>query len=376
LDLADLVRGVISIDALRLTKAEITLRDGTSPTASTNESPQAVVANLLSGAPVGILRLRDSTINSPTAAGLEAITDVDARFDASSGGGAMSSFGSFLLRNETVHFALDTGALAETTSGSSVPVSLTLASSPINAKISGTASFANGLDVDGDVQADLPSARGFLRWAGIPLPQGQSLKGLTATGSAHWNGATLTFDDGSFTLDGNSAVGLLAITPGARPRVEGTLAFDRLGIDPYVPTNSPADPAAAAMPIFDQAILKYIDADLRVSAGDIVASAIKLGRGGFTISAKDGVLAGEIGELELCGGSASGRFGIDMTQGTTKASLVGDISGLTIEGCLQQAALEMPFKGVGSVKTEISTSGGNYDELVRGLSGSLNVNMQ
>jgi AsmA protein len=272
-----------------------------------------------------------------------------------------------------VHFALDTGALTETTSGSSVPVSLTLASRPINAKVSGTASFANELDVDGDVQADLPNAREFLRWAGIPLPDGPSLKGLTATGSAHWNGATLTFDDGSFALDGNSAVGLLAITPGARPRVEGTLAFDRLGIDPYIATNSAADPATAAMPMIDQAILKYLDADLRVSAGDIVASAIKLGRGGFTISAKDGVLAGEIGELELCGGSASGRFGIDMMQGTAKASLVGDISSLTIEGCLQQAA---PFKGVGSLKTEISTSGSNYDELVRGLSGTLKVDMQ
>ena len=376
LDLTDLVRGVICIDALRLTNAEITLKDGTSPTASTNESPLAIVASLLGGAPVGILRLRDSTIYSPTAAGLEAITDVDARFDASSGGGAMSSFGSFRLRNETVHFALDTGALTETTSGSSVPVSLTLASRPINAKVSGTASFANELDVDGDVQADLPNAREFLRWTGIPLPDGPSLKGLTATGSAHWNGATLTFDDGSFALDGNSAVGLLAITPGARPRVEGTLAFDRLGIDPYIATNSAADPATAAMPMIDQAILKYLDADLRVSARDIVASAIKLGRGGFTISAKDGVLAGEIGELELCGGSASGRFGIDMIQGTAKALLVGDISGLTIEGCLQQGALEMPFKGVGNLKTEISTSGSNYDELVRRLSGTLKVDMQ
>jgi len=127
------------------------------------------------------------------------------------------------------------------------------------------------------------------------------------------------------------------------------------------------------MAVFEQVIMKYIDADLRVSAANIVASAIKLGRGGFTISAKDGVLAGEIGELELCGGSASGRFGIDMMQGTAKASLVGDISGLTIEGCLQQAA---PFKGVGSLKTEISTSGSNYDELVRGLSGTLKVDMQ
>jgi AsmA protein len=376
LDLADLLRGVICIDALRLTHAEITLKGTTSSAPSAAEPPQTVIANLLGGAPVGILRLRDGTIKLPTAAGVEVITKVDARFDASSGSGAMSSFGSFLLMNETVRFALDSGAPSDAANGSSVPVSLTLTSTPISARISGTASFANGLQMDGDVQAGIPNAREFLRWAGIPLPTGQSLKELTANGSAHWNGVTLTFDDGSFILDGNSAVGLLAITPGARPRVEGTLAFDRLSIDPYLGDGKIADAAAAAVPPSNQALLKYLDADLRVSAGEIAATAIKLGRGGFTISAKDGVLAGEIGELELCGGSASGRFGIDMSQPTAKASLVGNVSGMTIDGCLQQPVLGVPFKGTGGLKAEISTYGSDYDELVHGLSGTLRVDAQ
>ncbi len=375
LDLADLVRGVICIDALRLTKAVITLKDGTSAAASKGEAPQAVVANLLGGAPVGILRLRDGTINLPTAAGVETITKIDARFDASSGSGAMSSFGSFLLRNETVRFALDSGAPADTTGGSSVPISLTVTSTPISARVTGTASFATELEIDGDVQAGIPNAREFLRWAGIPLPEGQSLKALTANGSAHWNGATLTFDDGSFTLDGNSAVGLLAVTPGARPRVEGTLAFDRLNIDPYIESDN-AEATAASSPVFDQVLLKYLDADLRISAGDIAASAINLGRGGFTISAKDGLLAGEIGELELCGGSASGRFEVDLTQETAKSSLLANVSSVTIDGCLRQPALEVPFKGTAGLKAEISTYGSDYDELIHDLSGTLKVDAQ
>ena len=376
LDLADLLRGVICIDALRLTHAEITLKDSTSPTASTAEQSQAVVANLLGAAPVGILRLRDGTIKLPTAAGVETITKVDARFDASSGSGAMSSFGSFLLRNKTVRFALDSGAPSDTASGSSLAINLTLTSTPISARVSGTASFANGLEIDGDVQAGIPNAREFLLWAGIPLPTGQSPKVLTANGSAHWNGTALTFDDGSFTLDGNSAVGLLAITPGARPRVEGTLAFDRLDIDSYFGDGKISDVTAATNPIFNQALVKYLDADLRISAGEIAATAIKLGRGGFTISAKDGVLAGEIGELELCGGSASGRFGIDMSQDAANASLVGNVSGMTIDGCLEQPVLGVPFKGTGGLKAEISTYGSDYDELIHGLSGTLRVDAQ
>src|SRR6185295_16046651 len=96
---------------------------------------------------------------------------------------------------------------------------------------------------------------------------------------------------------------------------------------------------APQIPLFSRALLKYFDADLRVSAADIEASAIRLGRGGFTISAKQGLLAGEIGELELCGGSASGRFGLDLSQDAANASLVGNVSGMTIDGCLEQPVL-------------------------------------
>ncbi|HBR25682.1 MAG TPA: hypothetical protein DD732_01370, partial [Rhizobiales bacterium] len=228
LDLAALMLGHISVDALRLIRPEITLKTGTSQHTAPDETPQALIANLLAGAPVGVVRVRDGTINLPTASGTETITKFDARFDASSGSGALSSFGSFLLRNETVRFALDSGGPSDTANGPTVPVSLTLTSTPVAAKATGTASFANGLQLDADVQVDMGNARRFLQWAGIPLPEGQSLQELSATGIAHWKGSTLTFDDGSFTLDGNTAVGLLAVTPGERPRVEGTLAFERL----------------------------------------------------------------------------------------------------------------------------------------------------
>lgn len=372
LDLAELVLGRISVDALRLAKPEITLKDGSLPV-TPDQTPQALIANLLQGAPVGVVRVRDGTINLRTASGTEAITKVDARFDASSGNGAMSSFGSFLLRNETVRFALESGAPSDTANGPSVPVSLTLTSTPVTAKLTGTASFANGLQLDGDVRTEMGNARQFLRWAGIKLPEGHSLQVLSAAGAAHWNGSTLTFDDGSFALDGNAAVGLLAITPGERPRVEGTLAFERLVLDPYLGDDKAAEASAPQVPLFDQALLKYFDADLRISAAEITAPAVKLGRGGFTITAKRGVLASEVGELELCGGSASGRIGLDISQDIAKATLMANVSDMAVDGCLQQLALDIPLKGFGGLKAEISTEGRDHDALVQGLSGTLKV---
>ncbi len=374
LDLTELLFGRIRVDALRLLKPEIALKEVPSLVMGPDQTLEARVANLLSGAPVGVIRLRDGTIHMLTTSGTEAITKIDARFDASSGTGAMSSFGSFTLRNETVGFAFDCGAPSQTAGGLRIPVSLTLTSTPVTAKVTGTASFANGLQLDGDVQADMASARRFLRWAGIALPDGQSLQGLSAAGMAHWNGATLTFDDGSFTLDGNTAVGLLAVTPGIRPRVDGTLAFDRLALDPYIGGSRPAEPLAAQVALLDRALLKYFDADLRISAAEITAPAITLGRGGFTISAKQGLIASEVGELELCGGSAGGRIGIDLSQDVPKATFTASAFDVPVDGCLQPLALNVPFNGVGTLKAELTTEGRDYNELVKGLGGAIKVN--
>lgn len=373
LDLAELLFGRIKIDALRLISPDITLKEAPSLVMGPDQTLQAKVANLLSGVPVGVLRLRNGTIHLPTADGTETINKIDARFDVSSGTGAMSSTGSFQLRGETVRFALESGTPTTTADGLHMPASLTLTAAPIAAKIAGTASIGTGLRLDGDVQAEMNNARDFLRWTGIPLPPGKSLQRMSATGAARWNGTTLTFDDGTFTLDGNEAVGALAVTPGPRPRVDGTLAFDRLALDPYLGGSAPtgANPEQDAQPL-----LKYLDADLRISAGEITAPDVVLGRGGFTINAKQGSIAGDVGELELCGGSATGRVGLDMSQEPAKATLTATISGVPVEDCLKQLALDVPVNGTGGLRAELSAEGRNYDELTQAVVGSFKVNAE
>src|SRR6185437_2207173 len=110
LDLAELLLGRIKIDTLRLIKPQIALKEAPSMVMGPDQTLQARVANLLGGAPVDVLRLHDGTIEIPTATGTEALKKIDARFDVSAGTGAMSSFGSFQLRGETVRFALDCAA--------------------------------------------------------------------------------------------------------------------------------------------------------------------------------------------------------------------------------------------------------------------------
>jgi AsmA protein len=375
LDLPALLLGRVRIDAMRLLRPKIALSEVPSLVMGPDQTLRARVANLFGGVPVSVIRLRDGTLYVPTASGKESINKIDLRLDASSGDGAISSFGSFVFRNETVRFALDCDPTSEAGERPQSPIRLTLTSAPLRANVTGTVSLENELQIDGSMTVDAPSLRRLLVWTGVPLPEGQSLQELSASGSARWNGTTLTFDNGTFALGGDRAVGALAITPGARPRIDGTLDFDRLVLDLYI-EDLPPDSPGARLALSDQAILKYLDADLRISATEVVANPLRLGRGGFTISAKGGLLASEVGELELCGGQASGRIGLDVTEGDAKLALSANLSGVPVDRCLEPLALDVPLSGIGSLRVEATAEGRTYEEMVQKLGGLVKAGAQ
>jgi AsmA protein len=373
LDLVDLLRGRVTIDALRLLKPRVTLRTGALPE---DQPPEALLVSLLTGAPVRVLHVRKGRIKLPHGG---SVRDVYAHFDGGEETGALSGFGSFTYKDGTVRYSLESGAPILAGDTSSVPIALTLTSKLVNAKITATASLTDGFKLDGDMQAKIDDLRKFIRWVGIDLPDGQSLQRFSAEGAFHLSGSTLAFDDGTFILDGNKAVGLLAVTAApVRPRIEGTLAFDRLGLDPYLGISQASSAAPVATPIhqgspFDGALLQYFDADLRISAAELTIGGLKLGHGGFTVTAKDGSVTSEVSELELCGGSADGRMDLDLAAPTKPLNLVADLTDVVFDSCLAPLGLAVPLSGTGGLKTEITTEGKDAAELTRNLTGTLKV---
>jgi AsmA protein len=378
LDLVDLLRGRITIDALRLLKPRITLRDGSLAGAAAATSPRDLFTSLLNGAPVRVLHVRKGRITLP-AARKGAIKDIYAHIDAGKDNGAVSGFGSFTYKDATVRYSLQSGSPTAAGGVESFPLALMVSSKPIRARLNGTLSYASELKLDGDMQAEIDDGRKFLSWLGVRLPDGDSLKGFSASGAFHFAGSTLTFDDGTFTLDGNKAVGLLALSAtGLRPRVEGTLAFDRLTLDPYLGKTSSSDggsPLTAstlAFP-FNRPLFQFIDADLRISAAAIGAGALKLGRGAFTVSAKRGAVASEVGELELCGGSADGRLDANLAEPSKQVNLVANLDDVAIDTCLQPLALAVPISGTANVKTELAAEGRDPTQFTGSLAGTVKL---
>jgi AsmA protein len=372
LSLIDLLRGRVSIDALRLVRPRIVLTQTNKNELTQPQDPRNLADALFAHGSVRVIHVRDGTLVFRTDSGLEVVNDIDAHLDGSDGQGSVSSFGSFVLRNETLRFALDSTALTKDAETSTLPLTLTLTSAPMKTTIVGKAIFGKTATLSGDMRAEIDNVRRFAVWAGIDVPNGSNLNGFTASGIFRIAGPTLTFDDGNFTLDGNSAVGLLAITKGATPRIEATLAFDRLALDPYIePEIAEGQPIGRLL--FDRALLRHFDADLRLSAGAIAAGKLKLGHGAFTITAKEDAIVSEVSEVELCGGTASGRLSTDDSQVPKRLSLTASVADVAIDSCLAQLGLDVPLQGIGGARIELASEGHDAVEVIHGLTGGLKV---
>ena len=375
LDLGQLLLGHLRIDSLRLVRPRITLKTD----AISAETPQAIVTNLLSGGPIGALHLRDGRIELLAPSGRETIDNLYAHFDLedeSAVTGRMSGSGSFDFRREEVRFKAGATVSADTLPD----VTVDLASSFGRAHLRGHASFQDGLSVDGPVELDVADMRGLLRWLGVDIAEGQSLRTFAAVGTGHVSGASLAVDEGTFTLDGNKAVGVLAITAGQRPHVEGTLDFDRFVTDPYLPQPVSDDvtgslPDRAGDPLSSWILLRSIDADLRISAREIVARSTQFGNGGFTITAKDGAVATEIGEVEMCGGAATGRLSVE-PGALPRALITASFIDVALRPCMEMLGLGIPLEGTGRIEADLGGEGRDAGELLRQLLGNVTITAQ
>ena len=283
-----------------------------------DQTVQAQIANLLSGAPIGVLRLRDGTLNLPTSTGSEAIKRIDARFRRKLG--HRNDVELRLLRPARRDRGLRARLRRRRPRPRTEFAFRSISPSPRNPSRPRSRAPRPSTTVFSSRATCRPTwtTRGASCQVGRDQPcrRGRSLEKLSAAGKARSNGSTLTFDDGTFSLDGNKAVGLLAVTPGPRPRIDATLDFERLAIDPYLDgTDRPTHPDAQAG-LLEGTLIKYFDADFaHLSAAEHFRPHDQArARRVPPFSTKDGVLTRRVGELDLAAARASGSVNVDLSR--------------------------------------------------------------
>jgi AsmA protein len=234
-------------------------------------------------------------------------------------------------------------------------------------------------------ELSISDLRRFAGWLGASWPGGSGLGPFKAKGLLTLDERTVSFEHAEFALDGNPATGALAVKMGReRPSIEGTLAFSTFDIAPYAaPSRRPALAlasdwiAAIRIPgIASPSFLRDMDADLRLSAGSVTNGSNRLGRGAASLSVKNGVLYGELAELELeQGGRGEGQFTVDATGRDPRYTLLGNLQDIDLETLVGPHLGSAAIDGAGDIRLDLAAAGATGGEIVKSLAGKLSLDM-
>jgi AsmA protein len=304
----------------------------------------------------------------------ETIDGIDVDFAWPSVREPAAGSGRFIWRGAPVDFNASVGAPMALMTGSISPLRLAIASMPIRFSFNGTGLNLNEMQLNGETTITTPSVRRLTAWLGKPIGEGPTFGAAAITGKLTWMKQAATFDDAKIELDGNQAEGAITASFGTNPKVEGTLAFDKLDLSSYVEAfdasltaNGPWRSVPAAMDLTSS------DLDLRLSAAEVIAGSVRIGRTAAAINVDDGKFTLTVGEAQFYGGRAEARLSAamdgDVLQTSGEAKLDDVATRAALVGLLGVDAID----GKGAVSIDVTAKGKTWGEIAAGASGTASV---
>ena len=280
------------------------------------------------------LTLRQGTLHVTTADGVsETISDIQAELTGKRKG-QVAAHGSFAIRGQRLGFDTTLSLPADKSAPPRWPVRLALKGDLLEAAFDGHLNVAEDLQLSGPVELSTPSLRRIARWFGLPVATADGLNAAAVKGQINWARQAFAVEDAKIVIDGNEAAGALVLNlAGERPLIGATLAFHALDLTPYAEAARSQsflfDRQSATWSLFDLSfpLIRYVDADLRISAPKVALKGFGLGHGAATIAVRSGKLLADIAELELYGGKASAQITANSNEIVPRYTLRGKVEG-------------------------------------------------
>ena len=385
LGLWSLFSGTPVVDRITLVKAQIEANStGHADARRSLPNTAEILITTLESAPFDQIRLENGVLTVTGPVTTEKFTEVNAKLSLQGPGGAHSSRGTFEWRGETISFRYEGEERDKTANILTFPVSINIDGDLVSAKIEGKAMVSNGLRINGNLDLGIANLPRFARWTGVLIPEDQKSGEFSANGTFHWEGHRIGFDEGTFELDGNRALGAITLDfAGPRPQLEGTLALQKLDLTQYIESKPtpPAAPKTDAKPEKRKTIdvgfplLHHVNLDVRISTTELVAPPIAFGQSALSVRLKAGRLAADIAVFELCGGNGNTRLEFDASVPDSALRLTANINGVSAETCIEIFTPKSPLEGTTSMAVDITSKGRTAKELLDTLGGKVTLSM-
>jgi AsmA protein len=280
--------------------------------------------------------------------------------------------GRFVWHDQPVDASLTLADFAGALTGNRSGLKVRLAGAPLKAAFEGSLSMSPTLKIEGTLAADAPSLRNTLIWTGQkPLPGGGfgrfAIKAQTTV-----VGGTIGLSGVNVDLDGNTAEGVLTFATDGRQTLQGTLAADTLDVTPYVSTVRllTASQREWTQTRISLDGLSGIDADLRLSAANVVMANAKIGRTAIGANLRNGHLVVTVGEAQAYGGVIKGSLALSSLESGVDVKSQLQFTDVDLEGCLGQLFGLRRLEGKGNISLSVEGSGNSVLGVTRTLTGT------
>ncbi|MEX0853717.1 MAG: AsmA family protein [Bauldia sp.] len=332
----------------------------------------------LAGLAIGRLKISDGTIvyDNLVRDQHEEMTGLGLDVAWPRAGAPIGATGTLQWRGETVEFNGFVAKPLEVAAGGRSPARFAVAATPLRISFNGTLINLDGPQFSGDGSLTTPSMRRTIEWLGTRTGSGSILGAGSIKGTAEWSGAVISFADATVELDGNTAAGVLSVNfVGERPSIHGALDFAKLDLSPYLDAiradiiaNGPWLTGQTRLPIADA-----IDADLRLSASNVIAGRLRTGNTAVAVTIRQRRITANVGEAQFYGGRLEGEVTAAMSGGALRSSLRAKVTAVPTRVALADLIGIDTLDGSVDASAELSARGGVWGELIDGLSGTARI---
>ena len=364
--------GRVEVDAFELGRPRIRLTVDGDGRANWSD----IVAGPAATAGPERLTITDGTIIYDELAGdrheeLSAVA-LDVAWEDSSG--QLGATGTLRWRGETVEFSAMIAHPATLATGEATPARVAVGSTPLRASFNGVLAISDGFRFEGDGAVTTSSLRRVIEWLGRPMGTGSILGAAAIRGKVVWSDATVAFSEAEIELDGNAAEGTLtARFADGRPRVEGRFDLARLDLSPYVEAvrasliaDGPWLIAPTNLPLVDG-----IDADLDITADEVLIGAVAIGPATVTAASADGTAVVAIGDARFYGGRLEARASATMDEATLSVRASAEVADVPAGAALNDLAGITVLDGTATAAVDLGGAGQNWGEFAQALSGTV-----
>ncbi|MDN3279540.1 AsmA family protein, partial [Frankia sp. RB7] len=198
---------------------------------------------------------------------------------------------------------------------------------------------------------------------------------LTGHAEMRLNGPIVMINSLNGTLGDGAFNGWASVDIASKPLVKVDLDFQRLTIpQSKSPEGAPAQPWSDT-PI-DVSGLNYVDAQIRISANEIVLGQARLAPLALDAKLAGGVLKASTANLGAYGGQVSGELIFDATSGAPSFAMHSDIVGVRALPLLQGLASFDKVDGKMQTKLALRSAGPSQRALMANMQGTAFVNFQ